>query len=62
MNKERLIDLDTKQLGLLKTILKRHVPDRTVWAYGSRVNRKAGETSDLDPAVFGCDSTEIYDL
>ena len=62
MSKERLIDLDTRQLGLLKTILKRHIPDKTVWAYGSRVNWKAGDTSDLDLAIFGCDSMEIYDL
>ena len=59
MSKEQLIDLDTRQLDLLHTILKRHIPDKTVWAYGSRVTWKAGETSDLDLAVFGFDSTEI---
>ena len=62
MSKEQLIDLDTKQLGLLKNILRRHISDKTVWAYGSRVNWKAGETSDLDLAVFGCKPMEIYDL
>lgn len=62
MIKERLIDLDTTQLDLLHTILNRHIPDKTVWAYGSRVTWKAGETSDLDLAVFGCAQMEIYDL
>ena len=62
MSKEKLIDLDQEQLGLLEAILKRHIPDKTVWAYGSRVTWKAGETSDLDLAIFGCDSMEIYDL
>ena len=62
MSKEKLIDLDQEQLGLLKAILKSHIPDKTVWAYGSRVTWKAGETSDLDLAVFGCDSMEIFDL
>ena len=56
------MDMDQEQLGLLHTILKRHIPDKTVWAYGSRVNWKAGETSDLDLAVFGCASMEISDL
>ena len=62
MSKEKLIDLDREQLDLLHTILKRHIPGKTVWAYGSRVEWKAGETSDLDLAVFSCDPMEIYDL
>ncbi len=62
MSKEKLIDLDKEQLGLLEAILKRHIPHKTIWAYGSRVTWKAGETSDLDLAVFDCDSTEIFDL
>ena len=62
MSKEKLIDLDRDQLDLLHTILKRHIPGKTVWAYGSRVEWKAGETSDLDLAVFSCDPMEIYDL
>ena len=62
MIKERLIDLDTTQLDLLHTILNRHIPDKTVWAYGSRATWKAGETSDLDLAVFDCTPMEIYHL
>ena len=62
MSKEKLIDLDKEQLGLIEAILNRYLPDKTVWAYGSRVTWKAGETSDLDLAVFGCDSMEIFDL
>ena len=62
MIKERLIDLDTTQLDLLHTILNRHIPNKTVWAYGSRATWKAGETSDLDLAVFDCTPMEIYHL
>ena len=62
MIKEKLIDLDRDQLDLLHTILNRHIPDKTVWVYGSRVTWKSEETSDLDLAVFGCDSMEIHDL
>ena len=62
MSKERLIDLDAKQLALLHAILKHHIPNKTVWAYGSRVSWKAKETSDLDLAVFDCTPIEIYHL
>ena len=62
MSKERLIDLDTRQLELLHAILQRHIPDKTVWAYGSRATWKAKETSDLDLAVFDCDPMQIYHL
>ena len=62
MKKERLIDFDKKQIKLLKDILECHIPNKTVWAYGSRVNWKAQEASDLDLAVFGCNSGEIGNL
>ncbi|WP_423908869.1 restriction endonuclease subunit S [Candidatus Spongiihabitans sp.] len=62
MSREQLIDLDKKQLGLLKKIIRQHIPDKTVWAYGSRVTWKANEISDLDLAVFECNSTQISSL
>ena len=62
MSKEKLIDMDRDQLGLLHNILQRHIPDKIVWAYGSRATWKATETSDLDLAVFDCDPMQIYDL
>ena len=49
-------------MELLKEIIKRHIPNKAVWAYGSRVNWKASEISDLDLVVFGCDSTDVYYL
>ena len=62
MTKERLIDLDKKQLELVKKIIKKHIPKKTVWAYGSRVFWKARESSDLDLAVFDCDVRQISRL
>ena len=62
MNKENLIDLDKKQLALLDKIIKQYIPNKTVWAYGSRVTWKASEISDLDLVVFGCGSAEISDF
>ncbi len=62
MVKENLIDLDRKQLKLLQAIIKTCIPGKTVWAYGSRVFWKARENSDLDLAVFGCSSRQIYNF
>ena len=62
MNKENLIDLDKKQLALLDKIIKQYIPNKTVWAYGSRVTWKANEISDLDLVVLGCGSADISDF
>ena len=42
------LDLPDRYLALLREILRVHVPDSEVWAYGSRVNGNAHEGSDLD--------------
>ena len=62
MSKGLPIDLEQKQLALLKKILKRYIPNKSVWAYGSRVSWKADERSDIDLAIFGCTPTEISEL
>ena len=40
-------------LALVHEILRRHVPDREVWAFGSRATGMAKDASDLDLAVWG---------
>lgn len=40
--------LDAAQLTELQALLRSHVPQATVWAYGSRVTGSAQECSDLD--------------
>ena len=62
MTKERLIDIDKEQFGLLDGIVKQHIPSKTVWAYGSRVDWTANEKSDLDLVVFDCDPAKILAL
>ena len=62
MKKQQNINLDKKQFELLNRILTKYIPNKTVWAYGSRINGKAGERSDLDLAVFDCTSVQIMDL
>ncbi len=48
-----MIDADPHHLETIKAILRRHVPDREVWAFGSRATRTAKKYSDLDLAVIG---------
>ncbi len=46
------IDLSEEQLLLVDAILRTHVPDLPVWAFGSRVTGKARPYSDLDLAII----------
>jgi len=41
------------ELEIVREILRRHVPNREVWAFGSRVKGTARPYSDLDLAVLG---------
>ena len=45
------LDLQPKHLRVLLDLLRQNVPDAEVWAYGSRVNHTAHETSDLDLVI-----------
>lgn len=47
------IDLRADHLQLVRSILEKNVPDREVWAFGSRVQGRAKPYSDLDLAVMG---------
>ncbi len=48
-----MIDVSPQHLETIKAILLRRVPDREVWALGSRTSGTAKEYSDLDLAVIG---------
>ncbi|MDB5985074.1 MAG: restriction modification system specificity domain protein [Nevskia sp.] len=50
---DSLIDLSPHDLETVQAILRRHVPDREVLAFGSRVTWTAKESSDLDLAILG---------
>lgn len=43
-----MLDLDLRTSIILKAIFKSHAPLVEVWAFGSRISRKAHATSDLD--------------
>ena len=46
------IDITPDQRKILLDLLNNHLPDVTVWAYGSRIKGTARPQSDLDLAVF----------
>lgn len=45
--------------GILERIFRQHLPGMEVWAYGSRVNGRSHEGSDLDLVVRGPGLAEI---
>lgn len=47
-----LIDIRPDHWEIVRGILKKHVPQYTVWAFGSRATWKAKEFSDLDLAII----------
>ena len=53
MADERTLELDTASLGIVQAVLHRHVPDRPVFAFGSRTRGRARRRSDLDLAIGG---------
>ncbi|MGH8512812.1 MAG: nucleotidyltransferase domain-containing protein, partial [Gammaproteobacteria bacterium] len=48
-----LIDIRPDHWAIVADILRRHVPDREVWAFGSRATWNAKDYSDLDLAIIG---------
>ncbi len=49
----RQLDLDTSWLKIVQEVLERHIPERPVFAFGSRARGRARRRSDLDLAVGG---------
>ena len=52
------IDLTPGQLQLVKELLRKHLPDTEVWAYGSRVKFSSRPDSDLDMVAFATPEQE----
>lgn len=53
MSSKPLLDIGDKEWHIVEAILQRHMPDRDVWAFGSRAKWTAKEFSDLDVAILG---------
>jgi predicted nucleotidyltransferase len=46
------IDISPEEWLIVRSILRKHVPDHEVWAFGSRAKRTAWTYSDLDLAII----------
>jgi predicted nucleotidyltransferase len=46
------IDISPEEWRIVRDILRKHVPDHEVWAFGSRAKRTAWTYSDLDLAII----------
>lgn len=53
------LDIQPRHWTILRTILSHHLPDREVWAFGSRVKGSAKPHSDLDLVVLGTEPLSI---
>ncbi len=47
------IPIEARHWAILDAILRRHVPDREVWAFGSRARGTTKRYADLDLAILG---------
>ena len=53
------LHLQPKHRQVLEALLREHLPDVEVWAYGSRVSGKSHDGSDLDLVLRGPGLTEV---
>ncbi len=53
------LHLATRHWRLLESLLRAHLPDVEVWAYGSRVSGRSHDGSDLDLVLRGPGLNEI---
>lgn len=49
----KTLHISQEEWHIVQSILQQHIPQRTVWAFGSRVNGNAKPYSDLDLAILG---------
>lgn len=47
------IAITPEQWKIVAAILQKHIPDKTVWIFGSRAKHQAKPFSDLDIAIIG---------
>ena len=53
------LHLSSKHRAMIETLLREHLPGVEAWAYGSRVNGRSHDGSDLDLVLRGPGLREI---
>ena len=53
------LHLSDKHRTMVETLLREHLPGVEVWAYGSRVNGRSHDGSDLDMVLRNIDSVPL---
>jgi predicted nucleotidyltransferase len=53
------LQLPERYLEIVKALLRRHLPQSEIWAYGSRVTGGGHEASDLDLVVRNPDALSV---
>jgi len=53
------LDIKPEDWQVLRDILRHHIPEREIWAFGSRVQGKARPYSDLDLVILGDEPLEF---
>jgi type I restriction enzyme, S subunit len=48
-----VLDIRADHLDIVRQIIQKHVPNRTVWVFGSRAKGTAKKYSDLDLCILG---------
>jgi predicted nucleotidyltransferase len=51
-----MLNLDSRYATIVRKILRDHIPDKTVWVYGSRIKGNSHEGSDLDLVIMPSNS------
>lgn len=51
--------VEPRHWAIVERILRQHIPEREVWAFGSRVNGRPKPHSDLDLVVLGDEPLSI---
>jgi len=55
------IDIESRYLKIIRDAFLQYLPNKKVWAYGSRVKGTSHQRSDLDCVVFNATDREIYE-
>lgn len=56
------IEISPAHWDIVAEILRRHLPERTIWAFGSRARFAAKAYSDLDLAIIGDTPLQLSQL